>query len=335
MIGGRAPSVPRILVIGTGGTIAARTAMSGPRRYAYGQVGVGSLIAKAQVGAFADIRSEQVADIGSQDMNTAVWHRLHDRLVAALSDKATDGVVITHGTDTLEETAYFLDLVLPVGPPVVLVGAMRPSNADDADGPSNLADAIRLAALPAARDRGVLVVMGGAIHGARAATKVSNAPPEAFRSFPERPLGAVSASGAFFFAPPPGAVRRDRYRMFDPGAEPRVDVVYAHAGMDSSIVSALARRKTAGIVLAGLGNGNAPAAVLDRLGAAARDGIAVVRSTRLGEGRVDRNVEVDDDALGFLAAGALNPQKSRILLQLLIANSIDSLGQRQRAFDLG
>ena len=320
---------PRILILATGGTIAGRAHSDDSLRYTSGLVGVEALLqASTGFDITADISAEQIASVGSQDMSEAIWWRLHQRIVTG----GMDGVVITHGTDTIEETAFLLDLVLDAGVPVVLVGAMRPGNALGADGPRNLACALRAAASRHARARGVLVVMADMIHSARHVRKALTSGTDGFRSWPGGPIGTASPLGVSFHAPPMPWVMRGRYKLPEGASLPPVGIVYAHAGMDAAMAAAMVASGAAGIVLAGMGHGNAPAAVLAVLADAARRGIAVVRSTRVDEGSVARNLEVDDDASGFIAGGDLSPQKCRLLLQLLIANGVVRTEDRQSAF---
>jgi L-asparaginase len=241
------------------------------------------------------------------------------------------GVVITHGTDTAEETAFLLDRTLPTDKPIVLTGAMRPADALGSDGMRNLATALRVAADGGAAGRGVLVAMGDQVFAARDVRKAATQGPEAFRGYPRGSIAAVSPSSLEWFGPP---ARAGEAALFGwPSSLPRVDVVYAVAAMDRASVDAALAAGAKGIVLAGLGQGNAPHEVLEALGEAAARGVVVVRSSRTDQGLVDRNVEVDDDAYGFVAARALNPAKSRILLQLLLASGVDDPARIQAAYD--
>lgn len=324
---------PRVLVLATGGTIAGQAASDLGKSYRAGGVGVEALLGAASgVTAFADVRGEQLASIGSQDMTLGVWRLLLARIGDAFAKDEADAVVITHGTDTLEETAFVLDLLLRAERPVVLVGAMRPANALGADGPANLAEAVRVAAEPDARGRGVLAVMDDQIHQGRRVRKTHTSALAAFKSPTSGPVGVVSPAGSRFFSP--ANPRRSRsYSLPADGPMPRVSIVYATADMDRRAVEDVLRPDVAGIVLVGVGNGNASAPALDVLLAAARRGVLVVRSTRVGEGEVDRDVEVDDAAAGFIAARGLSPQQSRLLLQLLIAEGVRAPADVQAAFD--
>ena len=264
-----ATSKPRLLILATGGTIAGRVHSGDTLRYTSGLVGIDALLqATTGFDIAADIAGEQIASVGSQDMSEAIWWQLHQCIKTA----GVDGVVITHGTDTIEETAFLLDLVVEAGAPVVLVGAMRPANALGADGPRNLACAIRAAASPQSRDRGVLVVIADMVHSARHVRKALTSGTDGFRSWPGGPIGTASPLGVSYHAPPMSWVMRGRYALPEGAALPPVGIVYAHAGMDAAMAAAMTASGAAGIVLAGMGHGNAPAAVLDVLAEAARAG---------------------------------------------------------------
>jgi L-asparaginase len=214
---------------------------------------------------------------------------------------------------------------------VVLVGAIRPSTAPGADGPANLYGAIQVAASPAARGRGVLAVMNNTIHGARAVQKSNTSRLDAFTSPNSGPLGYVDAANARFVVPA-APRRRPSYALPASNVLPRVDVVFGYGQADDFAVEAAIARGALGIVLAGVGSGNAPAPIIEALRRAAARGIVIVRSTRVGSGFVERNVENDDDRLGFVAALDLSPQKARILARLLIANGITAPAAVQSAF---
>lgn len=320
----------RIRILATGGTIAGRSGPAGA--YRAGEIGVDELLANARtLSAAATIEAWEVARVGSQDMGWPIWQALHRECADALADPAVDGVIVTHGTDTAEETGLLLDLTLPMGKPVVMVGAMRPADALGADGARNLANALRVAADGGAAGRGVLMVMGDDVFAARDARKIATQGANGFDGFPRGAIASVTpASLAWFGAPD----RRDAAARFPfPDALPRVETLYAQAGIDTAGLEALLAIGARGIVLAGMGQGNAPAPVIAALAEAARGGIAVVRSTRVCQGLVDRNVEVGDDAHGFIAARGFNPAKSRILLQLLIASGLRDAAEMQAQFD--
>ena len=252
----------------------------------------------------------RVASFGSQDMGEAVWRELAGQAQAALSRPGTAGVVVTHGTDTMEETAYFLNLVIRSPKPVVLVGAMRPATSMSADGPMNLFNAVATAAHPDAGGRGVLVVANDEIHFAREVAKTNTTQIGTFKSTHRGLAGPVSVRGAS--TPLRQPMRRHTAASASSlpghGLLPRVeDPAYAHAGMGPELIDAAVGAGARGLVIAGVGNGNLGADALRATASAAKAGVAVVRSSRTGGGIVERNVEMDDDALGFAAADELKP----------------------------
>ncbi len=315
----------RVRVLATGGTIAgAQTDVSG-RGYQAAAFSIEALIAAVpQLTALADLEVEQVAAIGSQDMDEAVWLKLAARTQAALDDPGLAGVVITHGTDTMEETAFFLNLVVHSEKPIVLVGAMRPATAISADGPMNLYNAIAVAAHFHARGRGVLVVANDEVHFAREVAKTNTTLVGTFRATHRGLAGVVNAGRLHLYAPP---VRRhtmtSEFSIEGLTVLPRVDIIYAHAGMGRELIAAAVQSGARGLVIAGVGDGNLHSRSLAAAADAARAGIAVVRSSRTGGGVVERNIEVDDDRLGFIAADELNPQKARVLLMLALTRTHD------------
>lgn len=321
-----------IRVLATGGTIAGSGAGGTGRGYTPGRIGIVEMAAEVQaLGIDAQLEAAEIAAIGSQDIGWAEWQHLHDEIVTSLASPLIDGVIVTHGTDTAEETALLLDLTLAAGAPVVLVGAMRPADAVGSDGMRNFANAVRVASDPAAAGRGVLVVMGDQIFAASDVRKAATSNIDAFRGFPRGPIGAVTPSSLDWFGPP--ARTGDTARLGWPASLPQVDILTAYAGMNPCTVDAMLGCGARGLILAGMGQGNAPAPILEALTAAARSGVPVVRASRVDQGYVDRNLEVDDDARGFVAARSYNPAKARILLQLLIANGITDPAAMQAHFD--
>ena len=259
-------------------------------------------------------------------MNHEVWLKLARRVNEVLKDGSADGVVITHGTDTLEETAYFLSLVVKSDKPVVLVGSMRPATAISADGPANLYNAVALAASPEARGRGPLIVMDDEIHYAREAQKTNTTELDTFKS-PNRGRAGVMNVGKieFFSQNTTPHTTKSEFNVDEktPSDLPRVEIVYSYENLGPEVIDFLAKQGVKGIVLAGVGDGNSTDAAIAALSAATKKGIAVVRSSRTGSGLVVRNVEVDDDKLGFIASMELSPQKARILLMLALMNTSD------------
>jgi L-asparaginase len=318
---------PKIKVLATGGTIAGAQTSSSEVGYKSGTFSVDDLIkAVPPLKDVADLTGEQLANIGSQTMNHDVWLKLAKRVNEVLKDGSTDGVVITHGTDTLEETAYFLSLVVRSDKPVVLVGSMRPATAISADGPANLYNAVALAASPEARGRGPMIVIDDEIHYAREAQKMNTTELDTFHSPNRGRAGVINVGRIEWFSQ--NTTRHTTKSEFSvdgkaPADLPQVEIIYSYENLGPQMVDFLVQQGVKGIVLAGVGDGNSTDAAIAALAAAAKKGVAVVRSSRTGSGVVARNVEVDDDKLGFIASMELSPQKARILLMLALMNTTD------------
>ena len=326
--------LPTIVVLATGGTIAGAAASDVQAGYTSGQVGVEQLLAAVpQARKLATLRGEQVANIGSQDMNDEVWLKLAGRINALAADAAVDGIVITHGTDTIEETAYFLNLVVKTRKPVVLTAAMRPSTALSADGPLNFFNAVAVAANPKAAGLGVLVVVNDWIHGASSLTKTSTTAVQTFLSPVTGLIGTVAYGQADFYRGPIGRhTTESEFSLTGVTSLPRVDIIMAYENMDGALIDAAVAAGARGVVIAGVGNGNLTKPALDTLAKHAARGIVGLRSSRVATGHVGRNVEVDDDKLGLIASKDLNPQKSRVLLRLALLQK-RTPADLQRLFD--
>lgn len=318
----------KIYVLATGGTIAGRaesdTATTG---YQAGAIGIDALLAAVpEIHKIAEVSGEQIAAIDSKDMTQALQLRLAWRCNELLAFEGIDGVVITHGTDTLEETAYLLSLLTCTEKPIVLTGAMRPATSISADGPMNLLDAVRVAASDEARDRGVLVVSNNQIDGAHDVTKSHTMAVNTFQSPNGGSLGTIDD----------GAVKFSRQSCFthlknslqcseNMNQLPDVRILYGYVGDDGLLVEAAVKAGVRGIIYAGMGNGSLPAPVEKKLAEAVKKGVAVVRSSRGYAGHVTA-AEASYAAAGIHCSGSLNPQKARILLQLALANAKDSEG---------
>ena len=326
LVASAAYAKPKIMILATGGTIAGAQASTAEVGYKSGSFSVDDLIkAVPQLKDLADISGEQVANIGSQTMNHEVWLKLASRVNEVLKAD-TDGVVITHGTDTIEETAYFLSLVVKSDKPVVLVGSMRPATAISADGPANLYNAVALAANAGAKGRGPLVVLNDEIHYAHEVQKTNSTALDTFKSPNRGRAGVMNTGKVYFFSP--NTTRHTTNSEFSVEGKkvtdlPRVEVVYSYANFGRDTIDFLVGKGVKGIVLAGVGDGNSTDDGIAALADAVKKGVAVVRATRTGSGLVVRNVEVDDDKLGFIAAMELNPQKARILLMLGLMKTKD------------
>ncbi len=329
-----ATPLPRIAVLATGGTIAGAAAdAANTSGYQAGVVGVDQLLAVVPaLSTVARIQSEQIASIDSKDMAMPLWTTLAQRINTLLAADDIDGVVITHGTDTLEETAYVLHLTIKSDKPVVLTAAMRPASALSADGPLNLLNAVTVAAHEASHGQGVLVAFNNKIHSARDVVKTSTYAVDAFQSPEIGALGWVQDGRVEFQR---RVVRPHTLATeFVIGAKwPHVEIVASYAGVSRIAVDAAVAAGVRGIVVAGTGNGSIHASLQQALADAASQGVAVVRSSRVGSGHVMRNGAAADDALGFISAGSLNPYKARVLLMLALAAGGTGPVVLQKIFD--
>lgn len=311
-------------VLATGGTIAGTAPSPVGAGYHSGELGVDALLDGVNgLRNVATLTGEQFSQVGSQDMNDSLWVKLAARINVLFAANEADGIVITHGTDTAEETGYFLHLVVKSERPVVLTGSMRPATSLSPDGPLNLFNAVSVAADPHARGRGVIVTINDDLHSARDVTKSSTTDVQAFVSPGAGLLGTASYGRIRYFRNPTHPHTSESEFSVEGGVSlPRVDILYAYANMPADLVRASASLGAEGIVIAGVGNGNVPAEVMQTLADVASTGVIVVRSSRVGSGDIGRNVELDDDRLGFVASDQLNPQKSRVLLQLCLLHGL-------------
>jgi L-asparaginase len=319
------PYRPRIVILATGGTIAGSAESATASGYRSGSVAVDILIAAVpQMKKFADVSGLQVSSLGSQDMDDELWVLLATEVNRLLAAQDVDGVVITHGTDTLEETAYFLTLVVKSDKPVVLTGAMRPSTSLGADGPLNIYNAVGVASDPRAKGRGVLVVANDDIHDARAVTKRHTTDVQTFVSSEAGLVGVCLFDDREFVRSPARAhTTATPFHIAAGQVLPRVDVIYAHAGMCPDVIEGAVANGAKGLIIAGVGGGNMTTPALDAVKRAIGKGVVVVRSTRVGDGMVRRNIEVDDDTVGTVASKELNPAKARVLLKLALTHTSD------------
>src|SRR4051812_3628047 len=326
-------SKPNIVILATGGTIAGAGATGTQSGYTSGAVGIDAMVnAVPGIQKLANIKGEQISNVGSQDISFDIMMKLARRINELETKPNVDGIVVTHGTDTMEETAYFLNLTVKSDKPVVLVGSMRPSTAVSADGPLNLYNAVGVAADPQAKGRGVLVVMNDQIHAAHSLTKTSTTAIQTFMS-PLRGLVGITAYGKndWYNSPPWKHTSQSEFNIASVTKLPRVDIVFGCADMSPDLIDASVNAGAKGIVIAGVGNGNMNKASVEAAARAVKKGVVVVRSSRVATGMVDRNVEVKDDELGFVASDELNPQKSRVLLSLALLNH-DGPSQLQEMF---
>ena len=279
-----------------------------------------------------DCTAEDLFRIESSGITAPEWLTLARRINTLLASPECDGVVVTHGTDTMEESAFFLHLTVESPKPVILTGAMRPATSLSADGPLNLYQAIISAASPECRELGTLVLMNGVLSSAREVRKINPVRTDAFTPVEMGAVGSVDENQVHIF------YRSCRRYPFFTAAEtagttglPDVRTAFVHAGADAGILHYFADQGAAGIVIAGVGNGNISAAWRKAAAEVSAAGIMIVRTSR-ANGFVNRNGAVCDDELGTIAAGNLSPQKARILLMLALSRRL-SAAEIQQIFD--
>jgi L-asparaginase len=315
-------------LLATGGTISNLGGSDANRR-----TGAELVAGVPRIGEIADVTVEQVTNVASGALTHEIWRNLALRITdLQRAPNPPVGFIVTQGTDTMEETAFFLSLTVGGCSPVVVTGAMRQANWVGADGPANLLNSVRTAIAPASRGRGTVVVMNDEIFAARDVVKTNSTRPNAFSAPNDGVLGVADPDTLVYNRPAPDSTRGCPSPTFDPAALvafPRVDVVYAHIGADSVAVDALVAAGAKGIVVAGVGRGGTTPAMGRALRRASERGVVVVTSTRSGSGRVGS--EMSPDTLAALAPGRgarigaadLNAQKARVLLMLGLATKMD------------
>ena len=316
---------PTIYILATGGTIAGSGSGALDTSYTSGTVTVDKLIAAVpEINKIATIKGEQISNIGSQEMSNEVWFKLANRVNELLTSGKADGIVITHGTDTMEETAYFLNLVVKSDKPIVMVGAMRNSGSLRADGPLNIYNAVNVAMCKKAVGKGVMVVMNDEIHAAREVTKTNTTAVDTFKSPNSGKIGTVFYGNVkFYMNPTRKHTVNSAFDITKIKELPRVDIIYSHSNDNPDFVNLAVKNGAKGIINAGMGNGNPFPSALEALGEAVKGGVVVVRDSRVGSGETTLNGEVDDGKYGFLASDNLNAQKARVLLMLALTQTTD------------
>ncbi|MDD2293488.1 MAG: asparaginase [Bacteroidales bacterium] len=312
---------PHIAVIATGGTIAGTATSSTMAGYTPAQLTVESILTSApQVRELADITPIQLCNMASQAMNNETWLRLARTIDSLFATGSYDGVVVTHGTDTMEETAYFLHLTIKYPNPVVITGAMRPATGLSADGPVNLFNSVALASSPSARHKGVMIVMNDYILSADDVIKSNSVNTNAFESPNYGALGVMRGGVPEFFREPLLCHTENTDFSISQIAElPVVDIVYSYANADATAFNALVEHGAKGIVIAGVGHGNYTPSIGVAARNAVKQGVAVVRSTRIIEGGV--SFELEEPFEGQISAFYKSPQKARILLMLALTRT--------------
>lgn len=320
-----AATKPNIHILATGGTIAGTGSSATSTNYTAGEVAIGTLLdAVPQLKDIANVTGEQIVRIGSQDMTDEVWLTLAKKINELLKRPDIDGIVVTHGTDTMEETAYFLNLTVKSNKPVVLVGAMRPSTALSADGPLNLYNAVVTAGAPESMGKGVLVAMNGLVLGAESVVKMNTIDVQTFQAPNSGALGYIFNGKVHYNQSP--LKKHTTQSVFDVSNRsslPKVGIVYSYSNIEANMVTPLLSHGYKGIIHAGVGNGNIHKNIFPVLVDARRKGIVVVRSSRVPTGPTTQDAEVDDAKYQFIASEELNPQKARVLLMLALTLTTD------------
>ena len=329
-----AQKLPTVAVLATGGTIASK---QDPAKGGYLPALSGDDLVSAvpAIKKIAQIQVEQISNIPSPDITSEIWVRLAGSVNQLLAKPEIAGIVVTHGTDTLEETAYFLDLTTIGAKPVVLVGAQRPASDPDSDGPRNLLSAIRVAVASESVGKGAMVVMNGQINAARDVTKTNTSQVETFRGLEFGALGVVDEEKVRFYRAP---LRRQTFSLQPRTQLARVDIVSSYAGADGLLIRSLLRDGSVqGLVISGLGLGGVTSAMFDAVQEVRSRGIPVVISTRVPTGRIfplsaSKGSALSLKQIGCVLADNLSPQKARILLMLALTVTHDA-GALQQYFD--
>jgi L-asparaginase len=320
-----AQPLPLVKVLTTGGTIASRY---DPVQQGFVPALSGEQLLEAvpEIKGVARVEIEAVSNIGSSDMTPEIWLQLSRRTNELLADAGTAGVVVTHGTDTMEETAYFLDLTVTSSKPVILVGAQRAASMKDTDGPRNLLNAIRVAISPDAVGKGAMIVMNGEMNAAREVTKTSTLDVGTFQSLEFGKLGYVGDDGVRFYRAP---TRRQTIPLV-PGARlGRIEIVMHYAGADGAVIRGLLNQGGLdGLVIAGAGLGHVSGRMFDVIEQVRAKSIPVVVSTRVYTGRTlplyaAKGSGVSLVGIGCVEADNLSPQKARVLLMLAMTRTKD------------
>jgi L-asparaginase len=313
-----AHKLPHIIILATGGTIAGKGTSVNAAGYKAGVTPIGDMIAAVPgIEKLATLTGEQICNIGSQDMTVAIWMKLAKRINEIFKNNEADGVVVTHGTDTMEETAYFLSLTDRYDYPVVLTGSMRAGTAMSADGPENLYDAVQVAASTLSKHKGVMVVFNQSIFDAREVVKTNTTNINAFTSPNTGPMGQVLGTKVLFYTNElRDANKNTPFDITGLAKLPNVAVVELFADVPDVAIDAYVKSGVDGIVTAGLGDGNLNIINTKAVTEAVSKGVIVCRDTRVPTGRVILHDETDDAKLGTIVSDDLNPQKARILLML-------------------
>jgi L-asparaginase len=316
--------LPNVSIIATGGTIAGVAASDTQTTgYKAGEVAIETLLdAVPEVKKLANITGKQLVNIDSSAMTNKILLTLAKEVNKQLASDSVDGIVITHGTDTIEETAYFLNLVVKSEKPVVIVGAMRPSTAISADGPLNLYNAVAIAASPDSKGNGVMIALNDKIGSARDTTKLNTTAVNSFDSFEYGDIGDVQGGKPYFYNKPSRIHSSEsKFDISNVTELPKVEILYGHGNDSRVLVDAAVKGGAKGIIHAGTGNGSVFPETQEGLVDAQKKGVVIVRASRVATGMVTH--EATDDKNKFVTSDSLNPAKARILLMLALLETSD------------
>ncbi len=326
-LNGSAQKLPKVIILATGGTIAGKGATPDRAAYESGKIPVEDLlIAIPSISKLVDVNGEQISNVASSNISIEIWMKLAKRINEIFTNNEADGIVITHGTDTQEETAYFLSLTIRSDKPVVLTGSMRPSTAISADGPKNLYDAILVAAAPQSKGRGVVQSFNEMIYDAKNVTKTNTSNVNAFSAPNAGPIGKIYDGQVKYYSQP--IYTNNQNPFFDISSItqlPKVEIVYMYVDASTTPLYTLINERVDGIVIAGAGDGNFSKAFQVAAENAKQKGVAVVRSSRVVSGNINiaTTEEFNDVKMNTVAAFDHNPQKARILLMLALTKTRD------------
>jgi len=311
------PTLPGVTIYATGGTIAGASASNtDTTNYKAGSIGVQTLIdAVPELKKVARIDGEQIANVGSSDIDSTVLLKLAKAINAKLADPATQGVVVTHGTDTLAESAFFIDVTVNSPKPVVFVGAMRPATAISADGPMNLLNAVTLAASKDAMNRGTLIALNDRFGSAFYTIKTNSTTVDTFKAEEQGFLGTFTSAKPYFWFSPATPVGKVTFDVSNVTSLPKVVILYAYQDQDAALIDAAIKDGAKGIVIDGSGNGSINSAVKKRIAELDKQGFPVVRATRTNSGLVTAKTE-------GIGAGVYSASKSRWLLSLALSTGL-------------
>ncbi len=314
-----------IAILATGGTISGAGDSAIGAKYSSSKIDIEQIIKSIPgITNLADIKAEQIMQTASQNMDEAAWLKIAKKVNETLDQKLVDAVVVTHGTDTLEETAYFLNLVVKSKKPVIIVGSMRPSTSLSADGALNLYNAVALAANDDAAKKGVLVLMNDEIFAARDVAKTHTTNIASFKALNSGAIGVVHyGKTKIYYSPLRVHTSKTVFDVRKMETLPKVEIVYAYAGNNAEVIDGFVANGAKAIIVAGVGDGNINQKTVEKLSEVAKKGVIVVRSAHLGAGFVVRNAEINDDELGFVTADNLSPQKARVLAMMALTKTAD------------